>query len=80
MPRIASAPPEPAEIEITAEMVSAAAEVLWRDPFAQISESVAEEMARKMLALALALSKPRKRTDVGGRVRLQWPEGAPLDH
>jgi len=40
--------------EITDEMVRAGAEVLWRDPFAGISESVAEEMTRKILAAALS--------------------------
>jgi hypothetical protein len=42
------------EIRVTEEMVSAAAEILWRDPFAGISESLAEEMARKMLIRALS--------------------------
>ncbi len=40
--------------DITDEMVAAAAEVLWRDPFAGISEFVAQQMTRKMLALALS--------------------------
>jgi hypothetical protein len=47
------------EIRVTEEMVSAAAEILWRDPFAGISESLAEEMARKMLIIALSVHRKR---------------------
>jgi hypothetical protein len=47
------------EIEITEEMVSAAAEVLWKDPFLGLGESSAEEMARKMLRIALSVRRKR---------------------
>jgi hypothetical protein len=47
------------EIEVTEEMVSAAAEILWRDPFAGISPAPAVEMARKMLTLALSVHRKR---------------------
>jgi len=47
------------EIEVTEEMVSAAAEILWRDPFAGISSAPAVEMARKMLTLALSVHRKR---------------------
>ncbi len=47
------------EIQVTEEMVSAAAEILWMDPFAGIGESTAEEMARKMLFRALSVHLKR---------------------
>ena len=53
------------EIEITDEMVRAAAEVLRRDPFAGIGPTDAEIMTREMLALALSVR--REKSDAGGR-------------
>ena len=56
------------EIEVTEEMISAAAEVLWKDPLLEISESWAEEKAREMLLLVW--SKHRGKTDaIGPEVR-----------
>jgi hypothetical protein len=47
------------DLGITDEMVSVAAEVLWRDPFAGISRTVAELMTAKMLTLALSVRHGR---------------------
>jgi hypothetical protein len=52
------------DIEITEEMISAAAEVLWKDPLLEISESWAEEKAREMLLRVW--SKYREKTDAIG--------------
>jgi hypothetical protein len=52
------------EIEITKEMISAAAEVLWKDPFLGLGPSSAEEIARKMLMAALVRLRNRH-TDFG---------------
>lgn len=41
-------------IEITPEMVEAAAEVLWRYPLLDIGEGLAERFAREMLERALS--------------------------
>jgi hypothetical protein len=48
-------------IEITANMIEAAAEVLWLDdPFIDIPQGSAEAIAEKMLRRALAASGGRK--------------------
>ena len=52
----------PDEIEVTPEMVGAAAEVLWHDPiceFYEISLTPAEEIAAEMLRRALSARHDR---------------------
>jgi hypothetical protein len=61
-PCIANAATDPdqhEEIEITPEMIEVAAEPLWRCPLFEIPQSLAEDMAREMLELAL--TKRRKK-------------------
>ena len=61
------AEPSETEIEITPEMISAAAEILWRDPFFMISPTVGEQMALAMLEAAFAVRC--KKNDEGGHSR-----------
>jgi len=47
------------EIEITPEMIEAAAEVLWHRRTLDITESLAEGLAREMLTCALSVFRGR---------------------
>jgi len=69
MTRIANATNEPEEheeiegIEITPEMISAAAEVLLANPFHDFSPGIAESIAEEMLECALATSRGKTAED-----------------
>jgi hypothetical protein len=62
-----SEPEERGEIEITEEMVEAAAEVLWSRDLLEIGEGLALSLAEEMLKCALAARHERAVAPKGGR-------------
>jgi hypothetical protein len=68
MDLVSSAPQKERDIEITPELIRAAAEVLWMHPLFDIPESVAEELAAEMLERSFSLS--REKTSATGPTSL----------
>jgi hypothetical protein len=61
----------PDELQITDDMIFVAAEVLWRFPLLEISEGLAEELAKKMLVRALLVH--HKKIDVAD-LEVPWSQ------